>query len=218
LSANDDIAAVILEPIQSMAGVRTAPAGYFQDLAKICSEHGVVLIFDEIQTGCGRTGKFVYAQQVGVTPDIITLAKSLGSGVPVGATLVSDELASTIKLGDHGSTFGGGMIAMAAVTATLETIADYDLAARAVSIADHIADSLKPLVSDVRGAGCLLGVELPYPAKEFISSLRTNGLLVGGSDDPNTIRLMPPLNCPEDVLDQALDIITAALSSVKAAA
>ena len=215
LAENPDIAAVILEPIQSMAGVRTADRDYFLRLEAACMQHGVLLIFDEIQTGIGRTGTFSYSDAVGVTPAIITLAKSLGSGVPVGATLVHDSVVPSIKPGDQGTTFGGGMLAMAAVVATLETIRDEKLAPRALMIERRLTEALRPASIEIRGSGCLLGVEVACPASEIVSELRANGLLVGGSGDPNTIRLMPALNCSEDVLDEAVEILVRTLESVQ---
>jgi len=190
-----------------MAGIRTSSPEYFQELESACAAHGALLIFDEIQTGCGRTGRFSYSELVGVTPSIITLAKSLGSGMPVGATIVHDSVIPSIELGDQGSTFGGGMLAMAAVAATLETIRDEKLAARAIMIEERIVEAIKPEVVEIRGAGCLLGVETDRPTSEIIGALRSRGLLVGGSGDPHTIRLMPPLNCPEAVVDEALAIL-----------
>ena len=123
--ADESVAAIMLEPIQSMAGVRIAGSEYYQALRRLCDERQIVLIYDEVQTGVGRTGEWFFAgSEAGdrVVPDIITLAKALGSGIPVGACLVTKEIASRIKENDLGTTFGGGMIAMAAVTATLEAI------------------------------------------------------------------------------------------------
>src|ERR1044072_4303091 len=123
--ADETVAAIMLEPIQSMAGVRMAEPGFYRALRELCDERGIVLIYDEVQTGVGRTGEWFFAGSAtgdGVVPDVITLAKALGSGVPVGACLVTDQIASHIKENDLGTTFGGGMLAMAAVTATLEAI------------------------------------------------------------------------------------------------
>ncbi len=120
LATRDDVAAVILEPIQSMAGLYTAEASYFERLRAACDAAGALLIFDEVQTGVGRTGTFSISESLGVPPDLITLAKSLASGVPVGAVLASDAVAGHVKVGDQGTTFGGGMLAMAALTATLQ--------------------------------------------------------------------------------------------------
>lgn len=202
LAERNDIGAVILEPIQSMAGVTTAPPSYFQALRALCDEHGVALIFDEVQTGIGRTGTFSISEQYGVRPDLITLAKSLASGIPVGAVLASDAIAASVKLGDQGTTFGGGMVAMAAIIATLETIVDEQLMARAPVLFERIREAVRPYARDVRGAGCLIGVELDAPAAPVMKRLRTeSGILTGGAGNPNVIRLMPPLNTPDEALD-----------------
>ena len=218
LTANDDVAALILEPIQSMAGIVQAPDDYYQGLRTLCDRHGVLLIFDEVQTGVGRTGTFSIAEQFGVTPDLITLAKSLGSGLPVGAVLVSDAIAAGVQHGDQGTTFGGGMLAMAAVTASLETILENGLMDRAGAIHRQIRAAVGPLVQAVRGRGCLIGLELSGPAKPVLAALREADVLAGGSGQPNVIRLMPPLTASdEDVavfagaFTQALDTVAAGL-------
>ncbi len=213
LAGRDDVAAVILEPIQSMAGITEAPPAYFRALRRLCDEHGAALIFDEVQTGVGRTGTFSISEHFGMTPDLITLAKSLGSGVPVGAVLASDAVAATVRHGDQGSTFGGGMLAMAAMTATLETIRDEALMAHAPRIFERIAGALRPHVKAVRGRGCLLGVELHGPAAPVPAKLRAAGVLAGSSAHPNVIRLMPPLNTPDEAVDAFLTTFTDVLAA-----
>ncbi len=198
LEARDDLAAVILEPIQSIAGIVEAPDAYFVELRALCDRHGVLLLFDEVQTGVGRTGTFSISEQFGLTPDLITLAKSLGSGVPVGAVLASDAIAAGVEHGDQGSTFGGGMLAMAAVTATLETILEDGLMDRARAIHQQIRLAIGPLVKQVRGRGCLIGLELDGAAKPVLAQLREEGVLAGGSGDANVLRLMPPLNASDE--------------------
>ena len=193
LDDNRDIAAILLEPIQSIAGIVEASRDYFQSLRKICDQHGILLIFDEIQTGVGRTGTFSISEQLGVVPDMITLAKSLGSGIPVGALLCSESLARDIHHGDHGSTFGGGMVAMSAVAATLESIREQGLMEQAPKIFDAIAKALHPFALEIRGHGCLIGIRLDIPVHNLLVELRRQGVLAGGSADPNVMRLMPPL-------------------------
>lgn len=212
LAANDDIAAVILEPLQSMAGVTEAPDLYYRTLRDLCDAHGVALIFDEVQTGVGRTGTFSISEQLGCTPDLITLAKSLGAGVPVGAVLASDAIAATVRHGDQGTTFGGGMVAMAAVRAALTSIRDKNLMARAQEIHARIRADLAPHVVAVRGRGCLIGLELDGPAKPVLAALREHGILAGSAVPPNVIRLMPPINSP----DEALDALAEAFAAVMA--
>src|SRR6185312_4545428 len=128
---SEQTAAVILEPIQSIAGVRVADPAYYRSLRELCDKWGALLIFDEIQTGLGRTGKLWVGEHWGVTPDIITLAKGIASGVPMGATLVSSRIAETVHLDEHGSTFGGGPLVCAAAAATLDVILGGDMAAHA---------------------------------------------------------------------------------------
>lgn len=213
LKNNDDVAAVIVEPIQSMAGVQTAPDEYFHAVRKACDEAGCLLIFDEIQTGVGRTGAFTFADRVGVKPDIITLAKSLGSGVPVGAVLASDAIASTVKLGDHGTTFGGGMIAMAALIATLEELVEGGWMDRATVLFDRVKEGLSPHVIEVRGEGGLIGIELEGPSAPVVAALREKGILTGGSGHPNTIRLLPPLTVSDEEIDEFVSAFIDVVSS-----
>ncbi len=189
----DDIAAVLIEPIQSIGGIIGVSDAYYQGLREICSLFNVLLIFDEIQTGIGRTGTFSISEQMGFTPDIITLAKSLGSGLPVGAVLINDRLSSEINYGDHGTTFGGGMLAMSAVNATLEAIQEEHLMERAPIIFDEIKSVVSPHALEVRGKGCLIGIKTEYPVGKALASLRSNGILAGASADPYVMRLMPPL-------------------------
>jgi acetylornithine/N-succinyldiaminopimelate aminotransferase len=213
LLRDSDIAAVILEPIQSMAGITEAPNEYFEALRRLCDAHGVALIFDEVQTGVGRTGTFSISEQLGVTPDLISLAKSLGSGVPVGAVLVGDEIASSVELGDQGTTFGGGMLAMAAVTATLETLISDALMSRAAELFDRIRSAAAPHARSVRGRGCLIGIELDGPAGPVLKKLRENGVLAGSAADPNVIRLMPPLNAGDVAAEEFGEAFSLAVSS-----
>ena len=208
--AKGDVAGVILEPIQSMAGIVEAEPVFYQALRALCDQHGAVLIFDEVQTGVGRTGRFTYGEHVGVTPDLITLAKSLGAGVPVGAVLVHEAIAAHVKSGDQGTTFGGGMLAMAAVRATLEQLVEDDLMARAEALFSGLSERLASVdgVAEVRGRGALIGVQLDRSAKPVVAALRARGMLAGSSGQPNTLRLMPPLT----TTDAELDAFAAALA------
>ena len=211
-----DVAAVILEPIQSMSGIQEAPARYYQALRELCDAHGALLIFDEVQTGVGRTGAFSYGEHVGVTPDIVTLAKSLGAGVPVGAALVTEAIAERVASGDQGTTFGGGMLAMAAVRAALDQLADEGLMARALALEAAFRQRLDgaPGVVEVRGRGCLLGVELDRPAKPVAVALRDeHAIFVGTSKHPHTLRLMPPLTTPLAAADTFADALAAVLAA-----
>ena len=201
VESRNDIAAIIMEPIQSMAGIISAPPSYFQAVRELCSKHGVLLIFDEIQTGVGRTGTFLYSESVGVKPDMTTLAKSLGSGVPVGAVLSTSEVAESVQPGDQGSTFGGGMLASAAVVATLKTIQSENIMDRARAIFSRIAEDLVDQDIEISGAGCLIGLRFTSSVAALISRLRQDGILVGGSSDPNVIRVMPPATATTEEVD-----------------
>ncbi len=209
---NVDTAAIILEPIQSMAGVTEAGPEFFRGLRELCDEHGIVLIFDEVQTGVGRTGNWFFAGSDiagGVVPDIVTLAKSLASGVPVGACLVNDRVSGNIKINDLGTTFGGGMLAMAAVIATLEAIENEDMAANAAGAEAHIRSSLDDIagIISVRGKGCLLGIEFDRPCASVHAKLLEHKIITGTSSDPNVLRLLPPLCVTVEELDMLVEVL-----------
>ncbi|PSQ76857.1 MAG: aspartate aminotransferase family protein [Bacteroidetes bacterium QH_7_62_13] len=216
--ASETVAAVILEPIQSIAGMQTLPADYVQGLRALCDEYGTLLVFDEVQTGVGRTGTFSMSEQLGATPDLLSLAKSLGAGVPVSAVLVADAVAETVEPGDQGSTFGGGMLAMAAVEATLKTLVEEDLMARATEIHEQIAAQVGPMVEEVRGRGCLLGLKLDQPVDPVLDALRDRGVLAGGSSDPHVMRLMPPLVASDADVREFADALHTALNTAAAPA
>ncbi len=209
---NVDTAAIILEPIQSMAGVTEAGPKFFKGLRELCDEHGIVLIFDEVQTGVGRTGNWFFAGSDiagGVVPDVVTLAKSLASGVPVGACLVSDGVSENIKINDLGTTFGGGMLAMAAVIATLEAIENGEMAANAACAEAHIRSSLDDIagIISVRGKGCLLGIEFDRPCAPVHAKLLEHKIITGTSSDPNVLRLLPPLCVTVEELDMLVEVL-----------
>jgi acetylornithine/N-succinyldiaminopimelate aminotransferase len=211
--ADKETAAIMLEPIQSMAGVREAAPEFFQGLREICDERGIVLIFDEVQTGVGRCGDWFFSQSEAAgfaAADIITLAKSLGSGVPVGACLVNEQIAGKIKTNDLGTTFGGGMLAMAAVTATLEAIETDAMIENARTIEKHLRARLNeiPGAAALHGKGCLLGIEFSEKCAPVHQKLLDNKIITGTSSDPKVLRLLPPL-CVRteeiDLLIEALD-------------
>jgi len=216
LLAESNIAAVMLEPIQSIAGMRMADVEYVQAVRDLCTEHGTLLVFDEVQTGVGRTGTFSISEHYGVTPDLITMAKSLGAGVPVSAVLVHDAVAATVEPGDQGSTFGGGMLAMAAVKATLDTIVDDGLMPRALEIQKTLTEAVTPLGAEVRGKGCLLGLKLDVPAAPVLDALRAEGVLAGGSADPHVMRIMPPLTTTDAEIADFAAALEAALATTAA--
>ena len=203
-------AAVIVEPIQSMAGCATASREWFQALAAKCRAAGTLLIFDEVQTGMGRLGQPFAAQFYGVNPDLMTLAKGIASGVPMGALLMSAAVARALKPSDLGSTFGGGPLVAAALLATLEVIRDEELMAKASRQAARIRAGLAgSCISEVRGEGLLLGLKAPGKAAALKKYLQEQHILVGGSSDPDVLRLMPPLGITDAAVDKLLAAIQA---------
>lgn len=186
-------AAVILEPIQSMAGVRTAPPEFFRQLREACTRNGTLLIYDEVQTGIGRTGTMFFAGRHGVTPDLVTLAKGIASGIPLSAVLVSPAVAERVGYGEYGATFGAGPIAMAAMKATLEVVEG--LLPNVVEVGRYLAKRLEhtPGVREVRGLGFLLGVKTDRDAAALQGRLLERGFIVGTADEPGVLRLLPPL-------------------------
>ena len=210
--ADETVAAVMIEPIQSMAGVKTAPPEFFTELRALCDERGMLLIFDEVQTGIGRTGTWFFAgsKLAGhVVPDIVTLAKALGSGVPVGACLVTDNAAVAIKENDLGTTFGGGMLAMAAVSATLEAIESDGMLDNVTKVEAYLREQLKNIKSvvAVHGNGFLLGIEFAGKAAEVHKALLERKIITGTSSNPQTLRLLPPLSMSAENVDMFINAL-----------
>ncbi len=207
-------AGVICEVIQSLGGVNMGSASFYQALRESCDRVGALLIFDEIQTGLGRTGSYFFsAGMPPVKPDIITLAKGIASGVPCAAAIIAPHLTSRIKPNDHGTTFGGGPLAMAAMRATLQVIEEERLVANAARVGERIAQACAhmPAVKKVRGRGLLLGLEFDRPSKQVQDALLEQKVLVGGSDNPHVMRLLPPLTLSEAEADVFLDALSAVL-------
>jgi acetylornithine/N-succinyldiaminopimelate aminotransferase len=207
--AGETVAAIMLEPIQSMAGVRMAQPDFYRALRRLCDERGIILIYDEVQTGIGRTGEWFFAGSDGVVPDIVTLAKALGSGVPVGACLVTDAIASHIKENDLGTTFGGGMLAMAAVTATLEAIENDRMLANVKTVEAHLRQRLREVeqVVAVHGRGMLLGLEFNDKAQPIHQALLGCKVITGTSSNPKVLRLLPPLCLQKEHVDLFVDAL-----------
>ena len=217
--ANDTVAAIMLEPIQSMAGVRTAAPEFFLALRELCDQRGIVLIYDEVQTAVGRTGDWFFAgSEAGshVLPDIITLAKALGSGIPVGACLVTEKISADIKENDLGTTFGGGMIAMAAVTATLEAIEKDGMLENVRRVEAYLRGRLEevPQVAAVRGHGFLLGLEFRDKAAPVHKTLLDRKIITGTSSDANVLRLLPPLCLETREVDLFVDDLKAVCAAL----
>ncbi|MPZ25481.1 MAG: acetylornithine transaminase [Micromonosporaceae bacterium] len=215
-----DTAMVILEPIQGEAGVVVPPPGYLAAAREVTARHGALLVLDEVQTGIGRTGHWFAHQAEGVAPDVVTLAKGLGGGLPIGATLVftdqSAELAGLLPPGSHGSTFGGNPVSCAAALAVLRTIAAEGLLDHVKRVGERLrlgVEALRhPLVAAVRGAGLLLGVRLTNPvAGAAATALRRAGFLVNPVQ-PDVLRLAPPLTLTAEQADSFLAALPAALT------
>ncbi|MBX7222033.1 MAG: aspartate aminotransferase family protein [Blastocatellia bacterium] len=201
-------AAVIVEPIQSMAGCRMAAPEFYQELRELTQQHGAYLIFDEVQTGIGRTGSMFFSGRYHVVPDILTLAKGIASGVPLSAVLVSDAVAEKVQYGEFGATYGAGPIAMAAMQATLEVIESEQLLENVKQVSSFLRSELGklPFVEEVRGLGLLVGVKTIFPAGKVQASLLEQGVIVGTSDDPQTIRLLPPLTLQQSEVERFLEL------------
>jgi acetylornithine/N-succinyldiaminopimelate aminotransferase len=215
-------AAVLVEPIQGEGGINIPDDGYLPGLRKLCDEAGILLILDEIQTGMGRTGKLWCYEHAGVTPDIMTLAKALANGVPIGATLATEDVARVFTPGSHGSTFGGNPFATAVGLTVFSTLVEERLPERAERMGRLLHDRLlavqsrKPgAVREVRGRGLLVGMDLTPPVADAVSACRARGLLVLTAGD-NTLRLAPPLIVDEASVARATEIIEQALGDVTA--
>ena len=196
-----EIAAVILEPIQSMAGIRVASPSFLATLRQRTSAAGTLLILDEIQTGIGRLGFPFAAAKYQVKPDMISSAKGIASGVPMGAVLMAEEIAAQLEPGDLGSTFGGSPLACAALLATLDVIESEALMNRALAAEKKIRETLRgTCVTEILGAGLLLGMRVPARAAALKKYLQDSGILVGGSSNSEVLRLMPPLNIGDEAI------------------
>jgi acetylornithine/succinyldiaminopimelate/putrescine aminotransferase len=216
-AVTDATAAVIIEPLQGEGGVRPVEAEFLAFLRELCDERGAALIFDEVQCGLGRTGTLFAYEQAGVTPDMLTLAKPLAGGLPMGAVLVSDRIAAALAPGDHATTFGGGPLVATVALDVLKTIADPAflsdvrtkgawLGARLQQVA---ADS--PRVRAVRGRGLMWGIELGEPAAPVVTAARERHLLVLTAG-PNVIRIVPPLTISRDDLDRGVAVLAEVLA------
>jgi len=210
------VAAILLEPIQGEGGVNTTSVDYLAEVRRLCDERGVLLILDEVQTGLGRTGAWFAHQHVGIVPDIVTIAKALGNGMPIGACWARREIAASFAPGDHGSTFGGQPLAASAALATLRIMERDDLPARAAKVGEYFQRELAELpgVSEVRGMGLLLAIELEpgFDAKAVQATALANGL-VTNAVTPTAVRFAPPLTVSGTEVDEALVILRSALDA-----
>ena len=212
---NENTAAVMLEPIQGEGGVRTPADGYLQQVRELCDKYDALLIFDEIQTGMGRTGSFYAYEMYGVTPDIVTLAKGLAGGVPTGAFIVTEKIAAAFHAGDHGSTFGGNPLACAAANVVLDTIANDDFLAGVRDVGAHFKQALTNLqkkypahIVEVRGAGLILGMEMKESedAAAIARRMLEQGVIINCTAG-NVLRFIPPLIFSKNEVDELIAVL-----------
>ncbi len=209
---NHDVVAVLVEPVQGEGGIRLLDKQYLAQLRKICDQYNWLLMLDEVQTGIGRTGKWFAHQHTDILPDVMTLAKGLGSGVPVGACLAAGKAAGTFKPGNHGSTFGGNPLASTAALSTLKIIRQEHLMENALTVGNFLQQGLKtklaniPGVVEIRGAGLMIGIELNKPCTELVKLALAQGLLINVTDN-NVVRLLPALIFSQTDAQQLLDIL-----------
>ena len=204
------MAAVIVEPIQGEGGVRTVAGEFFKTVRDLCTDNGALMIVDEVQTGMGRTGKWFGIENFGVTPDIMSLAKALGGGVPVGAVVTTDEISKVMTPGTHGTTFGGTPLVCAAVKATIDIMKEEKLVENSASIGAYLKSEISKIVSDeiadVRGYGLIIGIEMKSKAPDFQRFCRDNGVLVNVCHG-NVIRLIPPLIIGKEEADRFVGLL-----------
>ena len=208
----DRTAAVIIEPIQAEGGVLPVPPAFLKTLRYLCDEAGALLVFDEVQVGLGRTGTLWAHEQAGVAPDLMTLAKPIAGGLPMGAVLLTDRVASALRPGDHATTFGGGPLVASAALATVRTIGDPEFLAglgrRSHALANHLQRLVvtNPRVKDVRGVGMIWGIDVEGPAADVVARAMEAGLLLCTAG-PSVVRLVPPLVISEEELARGVDIL-----------
>ncbi len=214
-------AALMIEPIQGEGGLKPVPAEFIRALRRLCDDRGMLLIFDEIQTGVGRTGKLFAHEWLGVTPDIMPIAKGIGGGFPLGACLATAEAAKGMTAGTHGSTYGGNPLAMAVGLAALNMATAPGFLEHVQKVGNYFAQQLARLIAEhpqifeeVRGQGLMLGLKMRVPNTEFVAEARKQGLLIVGAGD-NSVRLLPPLIVEEAQVREAMGMLSAAASAME---
>jgi predicted acetylornithine/succinylornithine family transaminase len=217
VASREHTAALVLEPLQGEGGVRPVPEGFLREVRALCDELQIALILDEIQCGYGRTGDFFAYQASGIVPDLLTVAKPMAGGLPMGAVLAAPRVADELRPGDHATTFGGGPLVASVARAVLATIADPDFLAGVRTRANLLEAGLRalaartPSVTEVRGRGLLWGVELDRPAAPVVAAARERGLLLC-SAGPEVVRVVPPLNLEPALIERGLALLEGALS------
>jgi len=215
---SDEVAAVMVEPIQGEGGINLGDDAYLQAIRRLCDENGAVLIFDEVTTGLGRTGKWFAYQHYDVEPDIMTMAKALGGGTAIGAMMAKEEVAASLVPGKHASTFGGNALVCAAGVAVIEAIEEENLLENANQLGPYIMDKLQQLkqkhsiIDSVRGVGLMIGVQLSSPGAEIVNKCLENGLRINCTQG-TVLRFMPPMIATKSQIDQAIEILDGVLSA-----
>lgn len=214
---SENTAAVMLEPIQGEGGVHVPTAEYLKKVRALCDKYNAVLIFDEIQTGIGRSGEFFAYDKFGVKPDVVTLAKGLAGGVPIGAFITSDKIANVLHAGDHGSTFGGNPLACAAANVVLATVGNEAFLKHVEEMGDYMKSRLEAikakfptLVKEVRGVGLILGMEINKPGRDIVNACLEKGSIINCTAG-NVLRFVPPLIVEKEHIDEVCDILEAVL-------
>ena len=217
-SVNQDTAAVILEPIQGEGGVRVPSDEYLRSVRDICDDAGALLIFDEVQTGFGRTGKWFAREHSGVEPDVMTLAKALAGGLPMGALLAKEDTAARMQKGDHAATFGGSPLVCAAALASLKVMEDEKLVERSAWMGDYLMQGLKALeldmVTEIRGKGLMVGIELNVKCGPVVDYAREHGVLLNCTSD-SVLRFVPPLTITEGQIDSVIAVVAQGIKEVE---
>ena len=219
-AARPDVAAILIEPIQGEGGIRKVPLQCLTGLRELCDELGILLIYDEVQTGVGRTGKFFAYQHSGAAPDILASAKGIGGGFPMGACLATDEAAKGMTPGTHGTTYGGNPLAMAVGNAVLDVVLEdgfldhvRDVALQFKQSLASLADRYPDVIEDIRGDGLLIGLKTVVPNGELVASLREQGMLTAPAGD-NVVRLLPPLTVTADEVREGMARIEAGVAAL----
>ena len=216
---NPDVTAVLVEPVLGEGGIIIPADDYLGSLRKICDQHNWLLMLDEVQTGNGRTGTFFAYQQSGILPDVVASAKGLGNGMPIGACLARGQAATILQPGNHGSTFGGNLLACAAAHAVLDALQEEGLFDRAASLGERIVHGLEGAlagnnaVQDIRGKGLMIAVELASPCGELVEAALSAGLLLNVTRD-NVVRLLPPLTMSDDEADELVARVARVINDV----
>lgn len=219
-AVSEKTCAVMLEPVQGEGGVNVAPAGYLKAVRELCDKHNLLLVFDEVQVGCGRTGKlFAYQHDEGVAPDIMTLAKALAGGPPIGAMVATEKVAATFVPGTHGSTFGGNPLMATAAVAAMKTLIGDGVLDNCVAMGAYLRDKLEQLsqrysfAGDVRGRGLILGMKLDIPGADIVKEAMSKGLLINCTAG-SVLRFVPPLIVSREEIDTAMEILDEVLSAI----